>query len=56
MHIYISMKVNMIDGINLQLMKNGHHIGRWRINCTAGVQLINTTRQMHILQQDDLSK
>ena len=52
--MHISMKV--IDGINLQLMKNGHHIGRWGINCTAGVQLINTTRQMHILQQDELSK
>ena len=51
--MHISMKV--IDGINLQLMKNGHHIGRWRIP-TAGVQLINTTRQMHILQQDELSK
>ena len=35
--MHISMKV--IDGINLQLMKNGHHIGRRRI-IVPGVQLI----------------
>ena len=52
--MHISMKV--IDGINLQLMKNGHHIRRKVENTDRGSTTHYTTRQMHILQQDELSK